>query len=114
MASIVQIIDEVRDEVGRGNLLPERAAELLTTLSALLGNILEEITTNDMAYNQILMEYLEKEKTAANAKIKAGTTDEYRMMRTARNAEKTATGLIASLKYYLKSKEQEYRAGNNF
>lgn len=112
--SIRERIQSYQSEIIKGNLLPGRASEILTELSALLGNINEEITLRDMAYNQVLLNFLESEKTANRAKIKAGTTAEYESMRTARNTEKTAVELIRSLKYYLKAKEEEYKQSNNF
>jgi len=109
--TITKIIEDIRNEVANTDLLPERAAELLTKLSALLGNILNEITRRDMEYNKILLEFLKNEKSANRAKIVAGTTEEYKTMRDARNAEKVAIELIRSLKYYLNTKSDEYEAG---
>lgn len=107
------MINNYQSEILSGNLLPNRASEMLTEISALLGNINDEITKRDMEYNQVLLECLEKEKSANKAKIVAGTTESYKSMRDARNTEKVATEIIRSLKYYLKAKEEEYIQSNN-
>lgn len=109
--TIRERIANYQSEILAGNLLPERASEIMTELSALIGNILEEITTREIIYNKKLLEYLENEKTAVKAKIKAETSFEYENMRTAQNTEKVATELIRSLKYLLKAKSDEYQAG---
>ena len=112
--TIREHIQSYQTEILSGNLLPQRSAEILTEISALLGNINEEITLRDMDYNRKLLECFEKEKSANRAKIVAGTTEEYKSMRDARNAEKTAVELIRSLKYYLKAKEEEYKQAGNY
>lgn len=108
------MISDYQNEILKGNLLPVRASEILTELSALLGNINDRITETDMLYNKVLLEYLETEKTANRAKIKANITKEYEDMKNARNTEKVALEIIRGLKYYLKAKEDEYKEGKNF
>jgi hypothetical protein len=111
--TIRERIQSYQSEILKGNLMPQRAAEILTEMSALLGNINEEITQRDIAYNKILLKELDLEKSANKAKIKAGITEEYEAMRTARNTEKVAIEVIRGLKYYLKSREEEFRQSNN-
>jgi len=105
--TIREIIKEKQNEVLRGNLLPERAAEMMTELASLIGNLNDEITKRDMEYNKVLLDHYDKEATANRAKIKAWTTPEYEAMRTARNTKELAIELIRSLKYFLKSFEEE-------
>lgn len=106
--TIRQIITEIRDELREGDVLPDRAAEMLTTLSAVLGNVSDEIRKRDLAYNQKLLECYHSEVKANRAKILAETSPEYQTMRQARDIEKEAVGMIQSLKYYLKVKEREF------
>ncbi len=89
------------------DLLPERASEILVQLSSLLGNINDEILKRDMEYSRILLGCLEKESKANRAKIMAETTAEYEAKQVARNTKELAIELIQSLKYFLKSKEEE-------
>ena len=107
MKTIREIITANQNEILRGNLLPQRAAEMMTELSAVIGNLNDEITKRDMEYNKVLLEHYDREATANRAKIKAGTTPEYEAMRTARNIKELAVELIRSLKYFLKSAEEE-------
>ncbi len=106
--TIRELINQYQTEVKNGNLMPDRAAEIMTEVASILGNINDQITKCDMEYNQVLLNCLETEKSANKAKIKAGITNEYKAMRDARNTEKSATELIRSLKFYLKVRESEY------
>ncbi len=101
-----QIQVEVRDTP---DLLPDRAAHLLAKLSSLIGNCNDEIRDADMAYASVLLSRLESEEKANRAKIRAETTEEYRRKREARDTKELATELIRSLKYLLRSKEEEMR-----
>jgi hypothetical protein len=105
--TIREIIKGKQNEILKGNLLPQRASEILVELSALVGNLNDEITKRDMEYNKILLDYYDQETTANRAKIKAGTTPEYEAMRRARNTKDLAIELIRSLKYFLKAFEEE-------
>ena len=107
MKTIREIITENQNEILKGNLLPQRAAEIMTELSAVIGNLNDEITKRDMEYNKVLLEWYDKESTANRAKIRANITPEYEAMRMARNTKELAVELIRSLKYFLKSAEEE-------
>lgn len=97
---------EVRDT---SDLLPDRAAEILNRLSGLLGNVVDEIREADMAYNVVYLTYLESEKAANRAKVRAETTQEYRRKREAHDLKELAVTLIQSLKYFIRTKQEEYR-----
>lgn len=109
MNTIRQMVGEIQGEIAKGNLMPARAAELLTQLSALLGNISEEITQCDYEYNLVLLQFLENEAKANRAKIKAEVSKEYLAKRRAYNTRDLAIELIRSLKYFLRAQEQEMR-----
>ncbi len=104
MVRLVQV--EVRDTP---DLQPDRAAELLCKLTALLGNCSDEIREADMAYNALLLKCLESDEAASRAKIRAETTPEYRRKREAKDTRDLALELVRSLKYYLRTKQDEYR-----
>jgi len=97
---------EVRDTP---DLLPDRAAELVTKLAALLGNINDEIREADAEYASGLLALLESEEAASRAKIRAETTPAYARKREARDTKELAVELVRSLKYFLRSKEEEMR-----
>jgi len=111
--TIRERINNYQNEIIKGDLFPERAAEILTEISALLGNINDEMLKRDVEYNKVLLKYLEEEKTANRAKIKADISPEYELMKTARNTEKQVLEMIRSLKYLLRAKTEEYNQGNN-
>lgn len=97
---------EVRDT---SDLQPDRAAELLNQLAALIGNVLDEIREADLAYAEVLLKCLDSDEAANRAKIRAETTPEYQRKRAARDLKELSTELIRSLKYFLKSKQDEYQ-----
>lgn len=92
------------------DLLPDRAAQMLMQLSALVGNVLDEIREADSEYAVTLLHFLDTEKKANRAKIRAEISPEFRRAREARDTHKLVEELTRSLKYYLKAKEEELRA----
>lgn len=96
---------EIRDT----DLMPGRAAELLTKLTALLGNCNDEIRLADHAYSVVLLRFLEADEAANRAKIRAETSTEYLRRQEARATKELVVELVRSLKYLLKSKEEEMR-----
>ena len=103
---IHDIQKELRDS---GELLPDRASELLTRLTALLGNVNDEIREADAIYASVLLTCLQSDEAASRAKIRAETTPEYLRKREARDVKELTLEMIRSLKYYLRSKEEEMR-----
>jgi hypothetical protein len=111
--TIRQRIESYQSEISAGNLMPQRAAEILVEISALLGNINNEIVTRDIAYNKVLLDCYNTQESANRAKIVAGTLPEYEAMRQAKNTKEAAVDLERSLKYFLKASEEEFRASRN-
>lgn len=103
------LIEAIRREMRDTDLQPSRAADLLVKLTALLGNINAEIREADAEYAGVLLKHLEAEDKANRATIKAETTPEYRRKREARDTKEVAVEMIRSLKYQLKSFEEEMR-----
>ena len=101
---VKEIQVEIRDS---SDLLPDRAAALLTTLTALIGNCNDEIRQADAAYAQVLLCHLESEKAANRAKVRAETTAEYLRKREARDTKELSLELCRALKYFLRSKSDE-------
>lgn len=97
---------EIRDTP---DLSPDRAAELMNRLAALMGNINDEIRDADMEYAVVLLSHLEAEEAANRAKIRAQTTPAYRRRQEARDTKELTVELVRSLKYFLRSKEEEMR-----
>ena len=96
---------EIRDT----DLLPDRAAELLTKLTSLLGNCNDEIREADAEYAVVLLRCLETDEAANRAKIRAEITPEYGRKQEARHTKELVEALIGSLKYFLRSNEAVMR-----
>ena len=104
MVRTIQI--EVRDTP---DLQPDRAAELLTKLTALLGNCNDAIREADHAYAEVLLKHLESEEAANRARIRSETTPAFQAKREARDTKELCVELIRSLKYLLRSQAEEMR-----
>ena len=111
--TIRELIKERQAEVGKSDLQPPRAAEILNELASLIGNCNDEIRIRDVEYNQILLRFLASEEKANWAKIKAETSAEYLAKREARDTKEVVIEMIRSLKFFLKAKEEEYRLSKN-
>lgn len=111
MTSVRGLIRDIQIELrdGSAELHPDHAAGLLTQLTALLGNINEEIRAADMEYAVVLLQHLDTEDSANRAKIRAETSAEYLRKREARDTKELALEMIRSLKYFLRCKEEEMR-----
>jgi hypothetical protein len=102
-------IKQIQAEVGQTDLQPDRAAELLTRLSALYGNCLDHIREVEQLYRVVLRTELEQKGAAARAKIRAECSPEYQRLREAKDAAELVQELTRSLKYFLRQKEVEWR-----
>ena len=102
LVRLIQV--EVRDTT---DLPPNRAVELLTKLSALLGNCNDEIREADAEYAVVLLALLDSEEAASRAKIRAETTPAYQRKREARDTKELAVELARDLKYFVRSKSKE-------
>ena len=110
MSTVRAIIRDIQRELRPGEeVTPERASQLLVQLSSLYGNVLEEIREADLEYALVLLRELEADQAASRAKIRAETTPEYSRKREARDFKEVSNTMIASLKYFLRSKEEEMR-----
>lgn len=89
------------------DLLPDRAAELLTKLSALVGNCNDEIRQADAIYAGVLLACLDSAEKANRATIRAETSPEYQRKREARDTKELVIELSRSLKYFLRAKAEE-------
>lgn len=107
--SVRDLIENIRREVRDTDLQPTRAAELLTKLTALMGNVLSEINDAEMAYNRVLLDLLDQEKKANRAKIRAATTPEYSRAKQAKDTQVVVVEMIRSLRQILRTQAEEMR-----
>lgn len=107
--TVRSMVKSAQREIGTGDLLPERAAQLLTTLTALMGNVNDELREADMDYATVLLQHLEGDKAANRARIRSETTPEYQRKREARDTRELVIELIRSLKFFLRAQMEEMR-----
>ena len=112
--TIRQLITDYQIEIKKEDLQPDRAAEILTCLSALIGNCNDEIRVADMEYNQELLRCFQSETKANRAKIMAEISEQYQRKRIARDTKELVIEMIRSLKYFLRAKVEEYGQGKNY
>lgn len=96
--TVRDMVGELRREVMAGELAPSRAAEIATQLSALLGNISQEIRESDMAFNAVYARCLDEEGKANRAKIRAELTPEYLRKREAHDLHMVTVEMVRSLR----------------
>lgn len=107
--SVRELIETYRRELRDEDVPPLRVAELLQKLTALLGNVLEEIREAEAAFNLVLLQYLDSDEAANRATIRAKTTPEYARAREAQDAQKVLMELVRSLKTVLRAQQEEMR-----
>lgn len=107
--SVRELVRERQKEIRDTDLQPDRAAELLVQLSALLGNISDEIREADLDYARVLWASYQAEAKANRAVILAETSPEYQRKREARDLQFLTIELVRGLKYFLRVKAEERR-----
>ena len=109
MTTVRDLVHEYQREIRDTDLQPTRAAELLTKVTALIGNTNDEIREADAAYAVVLLGCLEREEKANRAKIRAEITPEYARKREARDTKELVIELVRSLRHYLRCVQEEMR-----
>ena len=105
--TVRDMVRDIQREVRGGDLPPDRAREVLNTLTSLIGNCNDEMREADMAYNLVLLQHYDAEETANRAKIRAETTPEYARKREAKDTKELVIEMVRSLKTVLKSQADE-------
>jgi hypothetical protein len=104
------MVRALQKEIGdTPDLPPERARVLLNDMTRLIGNCNAEIRDADAAYAAHLLSCLDAEDKANRAKIRAETSPEFARKREARDTKELVVEMSRSLKYYLRSLEEEMR-----
>jgi hypothetical protein len=108
-----ELVTDIARELRIGDLLPERGRQLLTKLTALMGNCNQEIREADAEYAVVLLRYLDGSEAASRAKIRAEVTAEYKRKREAHDTKELTVEMIRSLKVILRSVDEEMRLGSH-
>ena len=106
-ATVRGLVAEAQEEIRDTDLSPERVRVLLARLSALIGNINDEIRQADAAYAAVLLRCLETSDKANHARIKAECSPEYQRKREARDTKELNLELYRAMKHWLKSYSDE-------
>jgi hypothetical protein len=107
--TVRDLVRSAQKEIRDTDLQPNRAAELLVKLTALLGNCNDQIREASADYATVLLSFLEADEAANRAKIRAETTPAFQRKREAMDTKELVVELCRSLKYLLKSHEEEMR-----
>jgi hypothetical protein len=95
---------EIRDTP---DLQPDRASELMNRLTALMGNVNDEIREADVLYAHVLLGHLDAGEPANRARIRAETSPAYVRKQEARHTKELTIELVRSLKYFMRAKSEE-------
>lgn len=111
--TVRSLVAEAQTEIRDTDLTPDRARVRLAQLSALLGNCNDEIRMADAGYAVVLLKFLESDEAVNRAKVRAECSPEFQRKREARDTKELVLELIRSLKYWLRSVEEEMRLGGH-
>lgn len=107
--TIRERIRKIQTELRDGALSPDLARESLVTLTALLGNVGDELRVADVDYKRVLLACFEQEQTANRAKLRADNSPEYGRAREAKDTHELVRQMIVSCRAYLRSLDEEMR-----
>jgi hypothetical protein len=109
MTTVRERVKAIQKDLRDGALTPDLTRESLVTLTALSGNVADELRTADLAYKVVLRTAFEHEGKANRARLIAETSAEYQRMREAKDAEHLVEQMIISCRAYLRSLDTEMR-----
>ena len=107
MTSVRDLVAAMQTEMRTTSLDPERACEMLASLTSLSGNCTDEVLDAEMTYNGILLKHLDGDEAANRATIRAQTTQEYQRLQVAKNTTRLVVEMVRSLKLILRVKNDE-------
>jgi hypothetical protein len=103
-------ISAIQGELANGALTPDLARESLVKLTALLGNVNDELRRTDHDYKLVLLGAMKGQKAATRAKIEAETSQQYQEARKWEDTSTLVIEMIRSLKKYMESLSNELRS----
>ena len=107
--SVRERVKAIQKELRDGALTPDLTRESLVTLTALLGNVNQEVTEADLQYADVLRDCFRQEAKANRARIEAETTPQFRRKKEAKDLQVLVTEMIRSCRAYLRSLDEEMR-----
>lgn len=107
--NVEELVLAFQEEFAGTSPTPERLAEAVVQLSALLGTINSYILTAEVVFNKKLLEELNTEKAANKARIKAETSGEWIAYRKLKNLREVTIEMIRAAKYSIREQSEERR-----
>jgi hypothetical protein len=107
--SVRERIKAIQKELRDGALTPDLARESLVELTALMGNVNDELRAADGEYKTVLLGCLRQHDKANRARIEAETTPQYQRAREAKDVQSLVIEMVRSCKAYLRSLDEEMR-----
>lgn len=109
MGTIRERVREIQKDLRDGALTPDMARESLVHLTALYGNVLDELRAADADYKAVLLRHLNSETKANRARMHAEASPEYARVREAADTKALVIEMVRSCKVYLRSLDEEMR-----
>lgn len=106
-----EIVTEIQVECRDTEVLPLRAAEMLATVTAIMGNLNQELREADLAYDVKYLELFRIHEAANRARLFANVTSEYVRKREAKDTQEEAKQLVITLRQILRTHGDEMRLG---
>ena len=107
--TIRERVKAIQKELRDGALTPDLTRESLVMLTALLGNVGDELRSSEGEYKGVLLECLRAEAKANRARILAETSPQYARYREAADTKLLVVEMIRSCRTYLRSLDEEMR-----
>jgi len=113
--SIRKMIDNYRKEImDSESLTIDRASQMLVELSALIGNINDEVLDLSQVYSQKQLDIVDKEgMSIAKSNVYMQTTQEWKDLERAKGYKEVTLELIRGLKYRCRALGEEYQVSSN-
>lgn len=105
--TIRERVRKIQADLRDGALTPDMAREHLVTLTALMGNVNDELREADVEYKHVLLRFLSGDEAANRARIKAECSSEWLRAREAKDTKDLIVEMIRSCKAYLRSLSEE-------
>ena len=107
--TIRERVKAIQKELRDGALTPDLTRESLVMLTALLGNVVDEVRDREIEYKGVLLECRRTEGKANWARILAETSPQYARYREAADTKLLVVEMIRSCRTYLRSLDEEMR-----
>lgn len=109
MISVRERIKKIQRDFIAAKPPASTAREYLIELTALSGNVADEVRESESSYREVLANALSEEGKANRAKMRAERSPEYARYREAQDTADLVKQLIISCRAYLRSMDEEAR-----